>query len=73
MFFPSLFRFWMTQSIPAISCETSVRPSASATLTLTTRASGATPTKLPDVPLVTFDGASESRPAMMPAMWVPCP
>lgn len=54
----------------AIAWETSVCPSASATLMLTMRASGAMPTKLLESPEYAPVAAS-SRPAMMPAMGVP--
>ena len=43
MFMPSSLRCWTTQSIAAMTCETSVPPSAVATLMLTIRASGAMP------------------------------
>ena len=64
--------FVTTQSIPAITWETSTLPSAAPTLTLTILASGAMPTNhfssfsLPR-------GAAESRPAISPAMCVPWP
>ena len=47
MFNPFVVRFWTTQSIAAITCETSTAPVLSATLTLTIPASGATPMKSP--------------------------
>ena len=47
MLSPSLCVFWTTQSIAAITCETSTAPVLSATLTLTMPASGATPMKSP--------------------------
>ena len=71
MFRPFLLWFWTTQSMAAMACETSVWPLASATLMLTMRASGAMPTKSDEFPVTVV--AAESRPAMMPAMWVPCP
>jgi hypothetical protein len=43
MFMPGSPRCWTTQSIAAMTCDTSVLPYASATLTLTIRASGAMP------------------------------
>ncbi len=43
MFRPLDVRFCTTQSMPAMTCDTSVPPEASATLTLMMRASGATP------------------------------
>jgi len=52
---------WTTQSIAAITCDTSAPPSAVATLRLTIRASGAMPRY------------SLSWPAISPAMNVPCP
>ena len=48
---PLRLRFWTTQSIPAITWETSVAPLASASLTLTTRAWGAMPRKWSSSPL----------------------
>ncbi len=65
-------RFATTQSIPATTWATPTRPSAAPTLTSTTWASGAIPTKCwgsDSRPGTT----SPSRPAAMPAMWVPCP
>ena len=63
---PPVFAFAITQSIPAMICLASVPPFPSATRTGTMRAPGATPL---------YPSASEpvSFPAMMPAMWVPCP
>ncbi len=69
---PPVRRFSTTQSIAAMTCDTSVAPCESATLTLTRRASGATPTKRSS-PFSTGRSTALSRPAMMPAMWVPCP
>ena len=43
MFMPASLRCWTTQSIAAITWDTSVLPWASATLRLITRAFGATP------------------------------
>ena len=71
MLSPLVVRFWTTQSIAAMTCETSTAPVLSATLTLTMRASGATPMKSPA--LGWRGSASGVRPAMMPAMWVPWP
>src|SRR3712207_464766 len=52
----------------AITCETSLAPSAEATLRLTRCAPGAMPSnRSPPGP------GCASWPAMMPAMWVPCP
>ncbi len=62
-----------TQSMAAITWDTSVAPSESATLTLTMRASGAIPTNLSCPTVLTGVATASSRPAMMPAMWVPCP
>ena len=73
MFIPGSLRCCTTQSIAASTWETSVAPLRSATLTLTIRASGAMPTKAFSSPFCTGVGAASSRPAMMPAMWVPCP
>src|SRR5688572_16309305 len=70
---PLRLRCWTTQSIPAITWETSVAPLASASLRLTSRASGAMPRKWSSSPFWIRAGASLSRPAMIPAMWVPCP
>ena len=67
MFSPSSWRCCTTQSIASITWDTSVAPSAAATFTLTSRASGATPMK----PSCRVAGGALSRPAMMPAMWVP--
>ena len=68
MFRPGSLRCATTQSMAAITWETSVAPSAVATLRLIRCAPGATPANRA-VP-VTLAG---SWPAMMPAMWVPCP
>jgi hypothetical protein len=83
MFLPASWACWVTQSIAAITWETSAAPSAAPTLTLTMRASGATPTNLvvslypllfrQVVQPVAEATAVASRPAMMLAMWVPCP
>jgi hypothetical protein len=54
-----------THWIPAMTADTSVPPFAPATFTETILAPGATPMYLP-AELV-------PSPAMMPAMWVPCP
>ncbi len=67
-----LARCSTTQSMPAMTCETSTPPSAVPTFTLTSRASGAMPTKC----LASFSpptGVALSRPAIRPAMCVPCP
>ncbi len=73
MFMPSSLRCCTTQSIPAMTCDTSVDPAESATLTLTTRASGATPVNWWWLILRTGLETESSRPATIPAMWVPCP
>jgi hypothetical protein len=62
-----------TQSIPAITWETSELPCASATLTDTIRASGATPRKAVVLLLAVLVVTPLSWPAMMPAIWVPVP
>ncbi len=72
MFSPWRARLRTTQSMPAMTWETSVTPYASASFTLTIRAPGATPTK-PSSPFWTFAGTFEPRPAMIPARWVPWP
>ena len=60
-----------TQSMPAMTCETSLRPKASATLTLTMRASGAMPWYAEvSLELAPVPG---SRAAIRPAMNVPWP
>jgi hypothetical protein len=56
-------RFSTTQSIAAITCETSTAPLAVPTLTEVSLAAGA----MPLVPVAV------SLPTMMPAMWVPWP
>ena len=43
---PASCACWTTQSIAAMTCETSLDPSLSATLSEITRASGAIPLKL---------------------------
>ena len=43
MFIPGSLLCWTTQSIAAMTCDTSVLPRASATFRLMTRASGAMP------------------------------
>ena len=73
MFIPASFLCWTTQSMAAITCETSAAPRAFATLTLTIRASGATPRKLWWSELFPTGTAPASLPAMIPAMCVPCP
>jgi hypothetical protein len=72
-FIPGSFACSTTQLMPPITWETSLLPRASATFTLTIRAPGATPMKfaLSVAPVTGF--ASASRPAMIPAMWVPWP
>jgi len=45
MFMPGSWACWVTQSMAAMTWETSVAPSVAPTLTLTIRAFGATPTK----------------------------
>ena len=67
-----LVRFWTTQSIAAMTCETSVSPDAPATLMLTIRASGAMPANSSSSGSCPGSMAL-SRPAMIPARWVPCP
>lgn len=67
-----LARLVTTQSIPAMTWDTSTAPSDAPALTLTIRASGAIPTKC----FWSFSlpaGTRLSRPAMIPAMCVPCP
>ena len=44
MLSPLSLRCCTTQSMPAITCDTSVAPSNAPTFTFTTRESGATPT-----------------------------
>ena len=76
MFRPSVLRCWTTQSMAAITWETSTAPSGAATFMLSRRAPGAMPTKLRFEPCSSDFGSSPtdgSRPAMMPAMCVPCP
>ena len=71
MLLPLSLRCWTTQSIPAITCETSVAPCASATLTETILASGAIPRKCDASPAYAPAVAAFARPAMMPARCVP--
>src|SRR5450755_620774 len=83
MLIPGPWACWVTQSIAAITWDTSVAPSAAPTFTSTIRASGATPTNLvvslyPDafrhvVHPVAELVAVAARPAIRPAMNVPCP
>jgi hypothetical protein len=70
-FTPGSWACCTTQSIPAITWDTSELPQATATFTDTIRAFGATPRK--SVLLVADTTAPVSWPAMIPAMWVPCP
>ena len=58
MFKPLSWRCCTTQSMPAITCDTSVEPSAAPTFTFTIRASGATPTNR--------DGSVRSRARIPP-------
>ena len=67
---PLSLRCCTTQSMAAMTWDTSTDPSAAPTFTLRMRASGATPVKWAG------SGTAESavsRPAMSPAMWVPWP
>ena len=73
MFMPLSLRCCTTQSIAAMTWETSVAPPWSATLTLRILASGATPTKLSSSDLLVTVVTAASLPAMMPAMAVPWP
>ena len=72
MLSPSLFRCCTTQSMAAMTCETSVAPSLDATLIETIRAPGAAPTKAWSYSSSSLPGGIHaSRPAIRPAMWVP--
>jgi len=66
MFMPGSLRCCTTQSIAAMTCETSALPRASATLRLISRAPGA-------MPAYELGEVLPSEPAMMPAMKVPWP
>ena len=70
MLSPGSWACWTTQPMAAMTCETSVEPSNAPTLTLTTRASGATPTKVLG-PAYQAGVPGVSRPAISDAMWVP--
>ena len=72
MCIPLSFRCCTTHWMPAITCETSVAPKASATLTLTMRASGAIPRNWSG-PAVVTDVTLSSLPAIRLAMNVPWP
>ena len=69
---PGSLRWATTQSMPAMTWVTSTAPSRSATLTLSRLASGATPTNFSFLSR-SLSFTPGSRPAMIPAMWVPCP
>ncbi len=74
MFNPLEFLFWTTQSTAAITWETSTAPSWSATLSCTSRESGAMPRKsVVFAAYVEPEVLAISRPAMIPPMWVPWP
>src|SRR5664280_96457 len=83
MLMPESWACWVTQSIAAITWDTSVAPSAAPTLTSMIRAFGAIPTNLvvslyPEefthvVHPLADAVAVASRPAINPAMNVPCP
>jgi hypothetical protein len=73
MFNPLVVLLATTQSMAAMIWLTSAAPMASATLTETIRASGAMPRKLAVSPGYLPATAASARPAMIPAMWVPCP
>src|SRR5690349_7855074 len=69
MFMPGSLRWATTQSIPAITCDTSVAPSPVATFRLISLAPGATPA----LDAGSSRGTELSLAAMMLPMWVPCP
>ncbi len=73
MFIPVSLRCCTTQSIAAMTCETSVAPRALATLMLMIRASGATPVNESWEVRSLTEVAPLSLPAMIPAMCVPWP
>ena len=70
MFMPLSWRCCTTQSMPAITCDTSTLPSKAPTRTLTIRLPGATPTNFDESDRSFVPG---SRPAAMLARWVPWP
>ncbi len=70
---PPVRAFRTTQSSAAITCDTSVVPKLSATLTGTMPAPGAIPRNRCRSPASTAGSGPGSRPAMIPAMWVPWP
>ncbi len=72
MFRPLSLRWATTQSMAAMTCDTSTAPSWAPTFTLTRLTSGATPLK--EVVDVYDDGVpTTSRPAMIEARCVPWP
>ena len=73
MFIPGSLACATTQSIAAITWETSVFPWASASLRLTIREPGAMPRKCVLSEAYVDGLVPASRPAMIPAMWVPWP
>ena len=72
---PGSWACWTTQSMAAMTWLTSAEPSPAPTLTLTTRASGATPTKplLLSATYARLEVSAVSRPTMIEAMCVPWP
>ena len=73
MFKPASRECATTQSMAAMTCDTSVLPWASASLMLTIREPGAMPRNRVLSVAYVEDVDPESRPAMMPAMCVPWP